>query len=249
MRNQRRDGQIDGMFEHPLENLARSYRRIVQRTACRGIALDPALHPPIHVIQKHRVRTSPATPDAAQQRGPEKQGETKPADREKHHPQILRHERQPEEVEHPVFHIQEHRRIAIDGNPRQKHVDPDQQHPHHAPCQHPFPLHIRRMQEIARSVVIDRGDGVEVRFFDGSHGSDEPSHIPHPGSPHGLRNTAQRLWQKMRSRIKKRSPRSAAQHHQPLSGAGESHVEHAGMIAAEIAAFLFRETFVLFAFE
>ncbi len=128
MRNQCWNHDVNRVLADTFEHLAGGPWRTLQRTPGRGIALDPAFDPAINVVEKHGVRAGPTAPYPTQQGGDEKQEEAQPGDRKEHHPQVLRHERKAKQVEHPVFHIEKHRRVAVDRNPRQQHVDCDEQH-------------------------------------------------------------------------------------------------------------------------
>jgi hypothetical protein len=121
------------------------------------------------MVEEHRVGAGPAAPDPAQERGAEEQREAHAGDGKEHDPQVLRHEGQAEEVEHPVFDIEEHRRVAIDGNPGQRDIDCNQDHADPAAQSDPASAHVGRVQEVARSIGIDGRDGIQIGAFGAGH--------------------------------------------------------------------------------
>jgi hypothetical protein len=81
---------------------------------------------------------------------------------EKHHPQILRHQREAEDVETAAFHVEEKRRISIHRDPRQRDIERHQKPADQLPAKRPTATHIRGMQKYPGAVTTDRRDGIQI---------------------------------------------------------------------------------------
>ena len=150
-------------------HLGRIPRRGVEPAARGRIAVDQPLDGAIDEFEKHRLRAGPAAPDASEQRGDKKQRKAQAGDEEEQQPRFLRGDGPAEEVETPLGHIEEHRWVSTNRNPRQQEIDRDQRPGRKSAGDRPAAARIGRMQEVPRAVVVDGGDGIDAGTG-GGHG-------------------------------------------------------------------------------
>src|SRR5436190_13731203 len=74
-------------------------------------------------VEEDGLRAGPPTPDAAEQRGDVEKAKAETAQDEECDPNILPEKRKAEVVELTMCDIEEERGVAVDPNPRQRHVD------------------------------------------------------------------------------------------------------------------------------
>ncbi len=117
------------------------------------------------VVEKEGVGAGPAAPDAAKERGDKKQGETESRDAEEQYPEVLDVKADAEDVKFPVGDVEEDGGVAVDGNPRQGGEDQEDEKSDDPPCGGESPGDVGGMELEVRSVLVDGGDGVEVRCF------------------------------------------------------------------------------------
>ena len=127
-----------------------------------GVALAEAVDAACDV-EEDRLRTGPAAPHAAEQCGDAEKAEAEAAQDEECDPHILSEKGEAEVVKLAMREIEEERGVAIDLNPRQRHVNRGERDGEDRAPACETPAHFRRMDEAPRAVFVDRGDGFERR--------------------------------------------------------------------------------------
>jgi len=148
---------IKAMFNSAAGNFPEVIGRPVELFACGCIAFDPTFDAAKNMLEENRVRTGPATPEAAQNGGDKKQREAQSADREKENPQVLGQQRQPKNMESSVFDIEKHGGRPIDRNPRQSRIKNDEKKSKVTARGGESTAHIRWMKHVVGSIRVDRG--------------------------------------------------------------------------------------------
>ena len=69
----------------------------------------------------------------------------------------------------PLGEIKKNGGESVDFDPRQQHVDREDENPESPPPESEIPLHIGRMNEVMRTVLVDGGDGLAIGLFGREH--------------------------------------------------------------------------------
>ena len=152
-----------------LAELFRCPRTGIQGATGRGIPLKEAFHATKHLFDEHGLRAGPATPNPSCNGCDEKKAEAQAGNEEEAQPKVLRHQREPKKVSLPVFKVQEYRRIPIDRDKRQQHINCDQSPTANRPPNRETSPHIGRMNKIPGTVIINGGDRFACRLVRSNH--------------------------------------------------------------------------------
>ena len=158
------------MFKDAAEDLVPGKWRGVEGPTLHGVTVDPAFNDAVDLIEEHRLRTGPATPHPAEQRRDEEKRETHSGDDEEQQPQILRREREAEEVETALGEVEKDGRVAVDLDPRQREVEDDQRIRRYPARASEPAVSVRWKQERPRPVGANRRDSVTVRKIENGCG-------------------------------------------------------------------------------
>jgi hypothetical protein len=101
MRDEEGQDEKDRVLEDTLEELHPVQGRRIQLAARGRIAIDPALHPAVDMLQIDRLRAGPSAPDTPPQGRDVKEREGRPGEDEKEQPGILKREGGAKEVKAP----------------------------------------------------------------------------------------------------------------------------------------------------
>ena len=148
--------QPDRPFGQPQPQLARSPRRIPETHTGVAVTLDPAFDQN-EQVGPDGLRAGIAAPDAAQRRSEQKQAKPCHDQQTGDEVELVRPDLDPEEIEPPVGHIDQHRligqvRSAVPSDPRRDVIDA-QRHTHDPPLQIAVEsLHAARKDRLSRGV-------------------------------------------------------------------------------------------------
>lgn len=158
MGNRKGDQQKEPMLDDATARLFARPRHRVELASLHRIPVNQALDPAKNLLQEYRLRTGPAAPDAAEQRGDIVETETQARDQEEQQPKVLRRQGRAKKMEAPICDVQEYRRVSVDRYPRETYIDEDQ-HERRNPAGDVEPsFDVSGMQELPRSILSDRRD-------------------------------------------------------------------------------------------